>query len=151
MTFPILCIIAFLGLEITMANLFRRWSIRSPKNCNVQISLYLLLGTIHGNFHYFPLKMGKLESILRGGLPSPNQIFSPSHILETFGEVSEDDPVKILQMGHLNSNSAMKFLLFEILISQKLKKIQIFLAFQMKFPNSISWTHGEKLHKQNRS
>ena len=42
------------GMGSAMANLKRRWSIRIPQNCNVQISLYLLLGTIFDNFKSIP-------------------------------------------------------------------------------------------------
>ena len=42
------------GTGSAMASLKRRWSIRPPQNCNVQISLYLLLGTIFDNFESIP-------------------------------------------------------------------------------------------------
>ena len=63
---------------------------------------------------------------------SPNQIFLPSHPLEIFGEVSEDDTAKILLFGHSNFNSAMRYLYMKNFDSELVEnwyRYRLFLEF----------------------
>ena len=116
-----------------MANFYRRWSTRPPEKLHCtkksvsQSWLYLW------QFWKYLLKIYKLENILSGGLASPNHIFPPSQKLEIFGAVSEDDSDQILRWGHININSAIKYLSFKILWYSELVENWRWYRFLKKF------------------
>ena len=100
--------------DSTTANLYRRGSIRPEENAfHKKVCIYFW--HYLWKFQNYPLKIDNKAHIWGVGLASPNQIFPPSHPLEIFGSVFEDNPDKILLWGHSNLNSAIKYLLFVIL------------------------------------